>query len=69
MLRVLMEAMGHWLETSMPVEVLRACAASLGVALEDHAQREERYMFGVLPAHTGRTASSRWRRDISMLRH
>lgn len=48
LLRSMLEAMGRWLETGMPAEVLRARAALLGLALQDHAQREEKYLFDVL---------------------
>jgi hemerythrin-like domain-containing protein len=48
LLRVMLAAMGQWLETGMPADVLRARAVLLGLALEDHAQREEKYLFDVL---------------------
>ena len=48
LLRVMMAAMARWLEAGMPAEVLRARAALLGEALEDHAHREETFLFDVL---------------------
>ncbi len=48
LLRVMMTAMARWLSAGMPPEVLRARAVLLGIALDDHAQREEKYLFEVL---------------------
>lgn len=48
LLRVMMAAMARWLEAGQPADVLRARSALLGEALEDHAQREETYLFDVL---------------------
>ncbi|MCC7358441.1 MAG: hemerythrin domain-containing protein [Anaerolineales bacterium] len=48
LLRSLLTAMGQWLTSGMPAEVLRARAVLLGVALEDHVQREEQYLFDPL---------------------
>jgi hemerythrin-like domain-containing protein len=48
LLRVLMAAMARWLEAGMPAEALRARAALLGEALEDHAQREETFLFEIM---------------------
>ncbi len=48
LLRVMMEAMARWMAAGMPPEVLRARAELLGIALDDHAQREEKYLFKVL---------------------
>ena len=45
LLRVMLAAMASWLEARLPAEVLRARAALLGLALDDHAQREEKYLF------------------------
>ena len=48
LLRVMLAAMGRWLEAGMPADVLRARAVLLGLALEDHAQREEKCLFEVM---------------------
>jgi hemerythrin-like domain-containing protein len=48
LLRAMMAAMARWLEAGMPAETLRARAVLLGEALEDHAQREEKYLFEVM---------------------
>jgi hemerythrin-like domain-containing protein len=48
LLRVMLAAMGRWLEAGMPADVLRARAVLLGLVLEDHAQREEKYLFDAL---------------------
>jgi hemerythrin-like domain-containing protein len=44
----MLAAMGRWLENGMSPEKLRAQAVLLGLALEDHAQREEKYLFDEL---------------------
>jgi hemerythrin-like domain-containing protein len=48
LLRVMLAAMARWLEAGLPAEVLRARAVLLGEALEDHALREETFLFDVL---------------------
>jgi hypothetical protein len=48
LLRVMPAAMGQWLEAGLPAEVLRVRAVLLGLALEDQAQREEKYLVDAL---------------------
>jgi hypothetical protein len=65
-LRVMMEALGRWLEAGISVEVLRARAVLLGLALEDHAQREEKFLFEVMRPLT---SAAEWPVDMMMLAH
>jgi hemerythrin-like domain-containing protein len=48
LLRSMMQALGDWLAQSAPAPALRERAVMLSVGLEDHAGREEKYLFDPL---------------------
>jgi hemerythrin superfamily protein len=52
LLRALLEAMSGWLVAGTPPQALRERAVVVGVALEDHARREEQQLFEPLRARS-----------------
>ena len=50
LLRRMMRELGDWLAQSLPAPALRERAIMFSIALEDHAQREEKLLFDPLSA-------------------
>ncbi len=58
LLRSMMQALGDWLAQSAPETALRERAVMLSVGLEDHAGREEKYLFD--PLHSKSSDARDW---------